>query len=73
MREPAMTFASIVERRERQFGGDIIGSHAEAIDPSVQVAPERLGDICRFLRDEPDLRFNLLQWISGVDYSMAEA
>lgn len=73
MREPAMTFASIVERLERQFGADIVGSHAEAIDPSVQVAPQRLVDICRFLRDEPDLRFNLLQCISGVDYSMAEA
>jgi NADH-quinone oxidoreductase subunit C len=32
------------------------------------VGPRALPDVCRYLRDEPDLRFNFLNCISGVDY-----
>src|SRR5690606_31618540 len=40
----------------------------EAIDPWIEVKPEGLVELCRYLRDEPDLRFNMLNCISGVDY-----
>ena len=44
-----------------------------AIDPWIEVAGERLAEVCRFLRDEPDLRFNMLHCITGVDYFQPDA
>ncbi len=32
------------------------------------MTPAGLPALCLYLRDEPDLRFNLLNCISGVDY-----
>lgn len=63
-----MEFAAILARLTGQFGPRITGSNAEAIDPWVEVAPESLAEVCGFLRDEPELRFNFLHCISGVDY-----
>jgi NADH-quinone oxidoreductase subunit C len=61
-------FAAILARLTGQFGPSIAASNAEAIDPWVEVAPAALPEVCRFLRDEPELRFNFLHCISGVDY-----
>jgi NADH-quinone oxidoreductase subunit C len=41
---------------------------ADAIDPWAAVEPGRLVEACLFLRDDPRLRFDLLNCISGVDY-----
>ncbi len=46
----------------------ITGSNFEAIDPWIEVTPAGLVPLCTYLRDEPDLRFNFLNCISGVDY-----
>lgn len=35
---------------------------------TLEVAPERVHDVCRALRDEPGFRFDLLIDICGVDY-----
>ncbi len=43
----------------REFRGD------RSLDRSC---PEGLVEVCRYLRDEPDLRFDMLNCISGVDY-----
>src|SRR5262249_3868205 len=40
----------------------------DGIDPFVAVEPAALLDVCRFLRDDPRLRFEILNCISGVDY-----
>jgi NADH-quinone oxidoreductase subunit C len=48
--------------------GAVIGSNLEALDPWIEIAPERIVDVCRYLRDDPKLRFNLLNCISVVDY-----
>ena len=63
-----MDAPSILKRLSERFGPQITGSHQEAIDPWVEVAPAALADVCRFLRDEPDLRMNMLHCITGVDY-----
>ena len=38
------------------------------IDPWIEVSPVGIADVCQFLKTEPDLQFNLLNCISGVDY-----
>src|SRR5437870_11279293 len=63
-----MTSAQIIEILEQKFGEKIRGKKPDAIDPFVVVAPSDLLDVCRFLRDDSRLRFDLLNCISGVDY-----
>ncbi len=64
----AMTAQLFLDRLKSTFAERITGSNLEAIDPWIEVAPSGLVDVCRYLRDEPDLRFNLLCCVTGVDY-----
>src|SRR5205085_1886735 len=41
---------------------------AKAIDPFIAVDPADLLEICRFLRDDARLKFEILSCISGIDY-----
>ncbi|HEV3084379.1 MAG TPA: NADH-quinone oxidoreductase subunit C [Gemmataceae bacterium] len=63
-----MNFAEITAVLDQQFGGRIKEKKADALDPFVVVAPGDLVEVCRFLRDDPRLKFELLNCISGVDY-----
>src|SRR3990170_2951054 len=63
-----MSGQSFVDRLKAQFGAGITGANLTAIDPWIEVAPEALLPVCTYLRDEPDLRFNMLSCISGIDY-----
>ncbi len=63
-----MTSADIISALEKQFGDKIKGKKADAIDPWVVVEPADLPALCRFLKTDPALRFDLLNCISGVDY-----
>jgi len=38
------------------------------IDPWIEIAPEKIVEVSMYLRDEADLRFDMLLCISGVDY-----
>jgi NADH-quinone oxidoreductase subunit C len=58
----------IDELLRRKFGLKVVASNPEAIDPWIEVATDAIPQVSRFLRDEPSLRFNMLQCISGVDY-----
>jgi NADH-quinone oxidoreductase subunit C len=55
-------------RLKQRFGDQISGSDLAAIDPWIEVTPVGLAALCLYLRDEPDLRFNLLNCITVVDY-----
>ncbi len=63
-----MSGQEFVDRLKQEFGDRITGANLEAIDPWIEVAPEGLLELCRYLRDEPDLRFNLLNCVTVVDY-----
>ena len=63
-----MSGQDFLSRLKDKFGDKIAGSNFEAIDPWVVVAPEGLVEVCTYLRDEPDLRFDMLSCISGVDF-----
>jgi len=66
----AEEMASIVEEK---FPGRLKAKILEALDPFFVVEASDLLEICRFLRDEPRLRFELLNCISGVDYLEPDA
>ena len=52
---------SFLDRLKKQFGDAITGANLDAIDPWIEVSPEGLVEVCTFLRDESDLRFNMLE------------
>jgi NADH-quinone oxidoreductase subunit C len=63
-----MTPAEIVAVLEQQFGDRIKSKNLTAIDPFAVVEPGDLVAVCRFLRDDPRLGFDILNCVSGVDY-----
>lgn len=63
-----MAPADIIAILEGRFGPAIAGKKLDAIDPFVTVDVSHLVEICTFLRDDPRLRFDLLNCVSGVDY-----
>lgn len=58
---------------KQRFPGQITGSNLEAIDPWIEVAPEGIVAVSRYLRDAPALRFNLLNCVSVVDWCEPDA
>jgi NADH-quinone oxidoreductase subunit C len=63
-----MTPVETAELLEQQFGPRIKAKNTTAVDPFVVVEPANLLDVCRFLRDDNRLAFDILNCISGVDY-----
>ena len=63
-----MDISAILAKLQERFGDRITGSYLEAIDPWIEVAGEALVEVCRYLRDEPELRFDFLSCITSVDY-----
>lgn len=59
---------AILERLRQRFGEVVTGSNLEAIDPWIEVRVDGLIDTCRLLRDDADLRFDMLHCITGIDY-----
>jgi len=68
-----MRGAGFVDRLKEGFGARITGANLEALDPWIEVSPEGLLDVARYLRDEPDLRFNMLNCITAIDYFEPDA
>ena len=62
-----MTPNDIATALKQQFGDRIKAATLDAIDPFVVVDATDLPAVCRFLRDDPRLRFDLLVNVSGVD------
>ncbi len=64
-----MAGEAFLERLKKQFGD---ADHRRATSrPSIRGSrsrPTGLVEVCRYLRDEPDLRFDMLNCITGVDY-----
>jgi NADH-quinone oxidoreductase subunit C len=63
-----MDVATLHERLRNRFGDGIGDCDLKAKDPFIRVAPTAIVEVCRYLRDEPDLRFDALSNQSGVDY-----
>ncbi|MGF1582460.1 MAG: NADH-quinone oxidoreductase subunit C [Gemmataceae bacterium] len=63
-----MTSAEIIARLEQQFGDRIQEKSEAALDPFVVVGADSLYEVCEFLKDDPQLQFDILNCVSGVDY-----
>ncbi len=63
-----MSGPTLVDRLKKKFGDTISGDNLKAIDPWIEVRPDGLVQVCQFLKSEPDLQFDMLNCITGVDY-----
>jgi NADH-quinone oxidoreductase subunit D len=59
--------AEIHERLRTAHGEAILEFQDALLDPVVVVRPEKLHAVCRFLRDDPVLRFDTLRLVTGID------
>jgi NADH-quinone oxidoreductase subunit C len=63
-----MTAAEIVAVLEEKFGDRIRSKNLTALDPFATVDPADLLEVCRFLKEDFRLAFDILNCVSGVDY-----
>jgi NADH-quinone oxidoreductase subunit C len=64
-----MDAATIHQRLKARFEAAVGDCNLQAKDPWITIQPAPVVEICRFLRDEPDLAFDCLSNQSGVDYN----
>jgi NADH-quinone oxidoreductase subunit C len=65
--------ADAIALLQSHFGPAVVPGPANALDPFVTVDPAKLVEVCTFLRDEPRLKFEMLNDVSGVDYLEPDA
>ena len=63
-----MTIALAVEDIARRVAEAVPGVVEESDSNDVWVKPESIREVCRFLKDDPDLQFDYLVAVSAVDY-----
>jgi NADH-quinone oxidoreductase subunit C len=63
-----MLLPDIIRLIQQQAPDGVFTAAADGLHPHVRIKPERLFGVCRFLKDEPQLNFNLLRCISAVDW-----
>jgi NADH-quinone oxidoreductase subunit C len=56
-----------IDRLKERFGAAVLETHALRGDDTAVVAPEKILEICRFLKDDPELDFKLLESVTAVD------
>lgn len=62
-----MEAKEIYARLEKQFAGKINGFQGDVFDPNLHVDPQAIVEVCRYLRDHPDLKFETLSDLTGLD------
>ena len=63
-----MRGAGFVETLGNACPGAVVGSNLEALDPWIEIAPERIRDVCAWLKSSCEPRFDALQCITAVDW-----
>ncbi len=63
-----METSQVAERIKAKFGETGIEFRAETADPYVVVPAEKIVEICRFLKEDPEIHLDALSSISGVDW-----
>jgi NADH-quinone oxidoreductase subunit C len=63
-----MDTAAIHQRLKGRFGERVGDVDLTAKDPYILVEAAIIRDVCQWLRDDPEQRFDCLSCLSGVDY-----
>lgn len=57
-----------LEALQARFGDAVLETHSEHGDDTAVVRADRWKEICRFLRDDPEMAFDMAVDLCGVDY-----
>lgn len=57
-----------LEKLTEHFGSKVLETSSTYGNECAVIARDALLDVCRFLRDDPELRFNLMMDLCGADY-----
>jgi NADH-quinone oxidoreductase subunit C len=68
-----MNFQELHKHLEHKLAGAITRAEPEAIDPWIEVVPGRWFDVAKVLRNDPQLAFDYLNCISGIDFCEPDA
>jgi len=60
--------AAVQQKIEEKFPGKVTSAELEVVDPFLVVDVSTIVEMCTFLRDEPELAFDMLHCHSAVDY-----
>jgi NADH-quinone oxidoreductase subunit C len=63
-----MTSEEIIEKVKASQGEDILEAVVTLGDAVIHIAPESLPKVAKFLKEDPDLDFDYMSHITGVDY-----
>lgn len=63
-----MTPQDIYSQLQSQFGERILTFHEKNVDPYIVVDAAAIHDVSQYVRQAPDLQFDSLMCLSGVDY-----
>ena len=64
----AVNYAKLLETLKARFGERIVGANLEALDPWIEVSADGLVELARYLQQDPELQFDMLNLITVVDY-----
>ena len=67
-----MEARELYERLEGAFPGRVSGFRGDVSDPYLHVDPQAIVEVCRFLRDEPELKFEILSDLTALDWPKEE-
>jgi NADH-quinone oxidoreductase subunit C len=67
-----MEASAIFERLEKQFPGKVRDFKGDVPEPYLVVQGEAIGEVCRFLRDDSELNFEVLSDQTAVDWPKEE-
>ena len=68
-----MTSEEICRTLRERFGAHILSGDAKAVDPYVVVEASAIHEVGEHLRRDPDMQFDSLMCLSGVDYGPDKA
>jgi NADH-quinone oxidoreductase subunit C len=69
-REEVQVDSLVLQRLREQFGQALLEVKVWRNETTVVLAPQDLQRVCRFLRDDPNLAFDFLSDVTGVDRLM---
>jgi NADH-quinone oxidoreductase subunit C len=67
-----MEAKEIYARLEAKFPGTVSDFKGDVPEPYCKVDPQAIVEVCRFLRDDPSLKFEVLSDLTGLDWPKDE-
>ena len=67
-----MEAQEVYARLEKQFAGKVRDLKADIPEPYLFVEPQAILEVCRFLRDDPSTKFEVLSDLTALDWPKEE-